>query len=41
MTSFAENATNFNKALAKHDHAGIMAHLADDAILHQGMYFTR
>jgi hypothetical protein len=36
MASFTENASKFNRALANHDHAGITAHLADDATMHQG-----
>jgi hypothetical protein len=36
MAPFVENASELHHALADHDHAGIMAHLADDAVLHQG-----
>ena len=37
MASFVENASELHHALAGHDHAGIIAHLADDAVLHQGI----
>lgn len=36
MASFAENASKLHHALASHDRSGIMAYLADEAVLHQG-----